>query len=120
MLQESAPLPHTWREFLWLSIGAILSFGGSFLPKLFRPRQSKAEEAKTEAEVRWGDVNATVAASSAVVSLLKEIGQATANVERLKVQKEFWEGKAAQLEVEKELIEKQLDELIRIGRPNNS
>lgn len=98
---QSSPVPHTWAEFAWLSIAAILGYLATHLPSLFRSKQSKAEEAKTLAESRRIDVQANIESGQMWMDLLKLSAQATLDAERLRREKEFWQGKAERLEEKK-------------------
>lgn len=110
-MQTTPIIPHTLREWVYISVTAFLAFLASFLPKLFRPRQSHAEEVKTSTE-------AAVIASDQVLKLLKEIAYATENIERLRSQRDFWQGRAATEKARADLAEHELDKRIRIGGGN--
>lgn len=114
-MQNASTIPHTWREFIWLSIAALLASGGTYLTTWFRRGQSKAETRKTEAEARSIDLSTTLHAGDMLLELMKQAAIAAASVENLRTQKEFWEQRARALEAEKALLEKQLDGQIRIG-----
>lgn len=118
-MQNAPSIPHTWREFIWLSIVAILASGGTYLTTWFRRGQSKAETQKIEAEARSIDLNTTLHAGDMLLELMKQAATASANVENLRTQKEFWEQRAKGLEAEKAILERQLDDQIRIGKDPN-
>lgn len=117
-MQEVNPLPHSLRDLAYIAVTAFLTLAATLLPKLLRPRQSKAEEAKVKAEARLIDLNAAIVSSDQMIKLVEKIAAATANVERLKAQKEFWQGRAEAESARADLAEAQLDRSIRIGGGN--
>ena len=109
MDETTAPIPHSWREFIWLSLGLILASGGSYLAAWFKRKQPEAETEKTRAETRSIDLNTTMHAGDMLLKLMEQVAIATANVEQLQKEKEFQRTRA-------ELLQRQLDEYIKIGK----
>lgn len=93
-MQSSPPIPHTWQEFIWLSLAAILASGGTWLFPKLRRKQSQADIHKTDAETRQIDLSAATNAGDLMLQLMKQAAQAMADVERLRAQKEFWQARA--------------------------
>jgi len=116
-MQNATPTPHSWQEFIYLGLVAVLGYGASFIPALFRKKQSEAETDKTRAETRSIDLQTTLHAGDMMLDLIKSAAQATLDVERLRKEKEFWQARAETLIAEKKIIELELDEQIRIGKP---
>lgn len=119
MQPNAIPTPHTWQEFIWLSLAAILGYSATWLPALFRRTQTKADVEKTQAETRQIDLNTTIHAGDMMIDLMKLSAQATLDVERLRREKEFWQAKAETETLARELAERQLDDQIRIGKPSS-
>lgn len=93
-MQSSPPIPHTWQEFIWLSLAAILASGGTWLFPKLRRKQTEADIHKTDAEARQIDLSSMTQGGDFMLGLMKQAAIAMADVERLRVQKEFWQAKA--------------------------
>lgn len=115
-MESTPPIPHTLAEFAWIALAAGLGFLAKQLPSLFRKRQSIAEAAKTQAEARQIDTKANIDSGHMWMDLLKLSAQATLEAERMRREKDFQFERAEVLKIEKELIEKQLDDIIRVGK----
>lgn len=117
-MEETSLIPRSWRDAALISVVPILAFLSNLIYKLIRPKQSKAEEARTVAEARSIDVSAAVMASDTVVKLLREMATATSNIDRLRSQRDFWQDKAGGEKARADLAEYELDKRIRIGGGN--
>jgi len=115
-MQETPPIPHTWQGWAQMVVAALLGYGATYLPSLIRKKQSDAETEKTKAETRQIDLNTTIHAGDVMLGLIKEIATSTGTIETLRKERDFQFERAEALKVEKELLEKQLDEVIRIGK----
>lgn len=117
-MQDTPRIPHTWQEFVYFAIVAVIAGGGTWLATWFRKDQSKADTEKTRAETRSIDLASTMHAGDMVIDLIKLAAQAQVDVEQLRREKEFQFNRAETLKAERDLLQYQLDsERIRIGKP---
>ena len=119
MESPQVPIPHSWQEIIWLFLAAFLGYGGTYLPSLFRRRQSKAESEKTKAETRSIDLNTTLHAGDMLLKWMEKFAKASNDIDQLRKRAEFWQARAEALQAEKDLLETQLDGKIRIGKPKD-
>ena len=117
MQPDTAAIPHDWQDWLRLLVGGLLGYGATYLPSLLRRKQTAAEIERTKAETRQIDLSTTIQAGDVLLGLIDKVAVTTANVERMKLERDFWQNKAEALDAENKLIARQLDELIRIGKP---
>lgn len=116
-MQESTAIPHSWQELIRLAAAIVLTYGSTYLPALFKRKQSEADVHKTEAETRQIDLSTTLHAGDMLLKLMEQVAKATSDAERLRAKAEFWQAKAEAETLARELAERQLDERIRIGKP---
>lgn len=114
-MQQATPTPHTWQDFIWYSLVAVLAGSGTWLASRLRKKQSDAETKKTEAETRSIDLNTTIHAGDVMLGLIKEIAVSTATIETLRRERDFQFERAEKLKTECALLESQLDKKIQIG-----
>jgi hypothetical protein len=115
-MQQATPTPHSWADLIYLALAAILGYGATYLPSLLRKRQSDAETEKTKAETRQIDLNTTIHAGDVMLGLIREIATSTSTIETLRKERDFQFDRAEVLKIEKGLLEKQLDDIIRVGK----
>lgn len=99
-MQNANPIPHTLAEWASFLLVAILGYGASFLPSLFKKKQTDAEIERTKAETRRIDLDSTLSTGDMVRELIISSAQAAIDVERLRRERDFWQGKAQRLEQE--------------------
>src|SRR6476469_4015224 len=97
-MQPDTASPHSWQEFIWLTVVGLLGYGSSYLPALFRKKQTDAETARTQAETRQIDLNTTLHAGDMMLDLIKASGVAALDAERLRKEKEYWQSRAIEAE----------------------
>ena len=93
MLQESPVIPHTWTQWVWVIIASFLGYAGSALKEWISKRRSPAEERKTDAETFRIHVDTNI-------SLVQAVATAISKAERLQRERDHWELKAFDLQVE--------------------
>lgn len=118
-MQNPLTVPRSWLDLLWYLLVAIFASSGTWVVTWFRRKQSEAETEKTRAETRSIEVDTSIQTSNFMNDLAKAAAQATLDVARLRVQMEFQRARADRLEAERDLLQFQLDEHIRIGKPKN-
>lgn len=108
-------IPHDWPGLIRLIIVGLLGYGANTIPALLRRKQSAAEARKTDAEARQID-------GKLMIDMMNLTAQATVDVERHRTRAEFQQARADRLQAEKEavevernLIQLQLDKRVRIG-----
>lgn len=119
-MEDSSLTPRSWRDIGLLTVVPLLAFLSNLIYRIIRPKQSKAEEAKTAAEARLIDINATVVGTEQITKLAHLLAVADTNIERLKGQKDYWRNKAtferSRADAEQaraDLVETELDRLLR-------
>lgn len=115
-MESTPPIPHTLAEFAWIALAAGLGYLAKQLPSLFRKRQSIAEAAKTQAEARQIDAKSDIDSGHMWMDLLKLSAVATLEAERMRKEKDFQFERAEALKAERDLLQIQLDDIIRVGK----
>lgn len=122
--QFSPPL--TLREWLLLALATILTASGKAITKWIgatwrRLRPSVADE-KTKAETRQIDAETVIQTADAMVELVRQVAEEAVKAGRLRTERDFWQGRAAGLKeelemviAERDLLRIQVDQRIRIG-----
>lgn len=102
MQQGANPtIPHSLLEFIYFALVALVASGSTYLfPKLKR-RQTEADIHKTDAETRQIDLSSMSSGGDFMLGLMKQAAIAMADVERLRVQKDFWQAKVEAEEAER-------------------
>ncbi len=116
-MQNSSTIPHSWQEFVWLTVAAILGYGATHLPSIFRKKQNQADVEKTRAETRGIDAETVIHSGEFMIELMKVSAQATLDVERLRNRADFLQSRLEQVEAERDLLQIQVDRHVSIGLP---
>jgi hypothetical protein len=101
MLQESPVIPHNLGQLLWLLLASSLGWVGGWL---VRRKREPIEIAKVQAETRQINV-------STDLSLIEAATMALAKAERLQNERDHWELKAFDLQVELKDVSKENGQL---------
>lgn len=110
---DELSIPHTWKEFVWLALVAIIANRANWIATLFT---SKAEATKTTAEARDLDLEHDLKSGDAVIKLIARVVKATERAELNQVQRDHWRRKAEALQAEKNLLDQQLEKYISVEK----
>lgn len=103
MLQlESSNYPHTLAQWLYILLATFLGGGGvgAWLTAWFRRRHGPAEVRKIHAEARQIEVRSDIDLGDSVLKLIKEVSTAKIEAERLRDERNHWELKSFDLQLE--------------------
>lgn len=115
-MDESTPIPHTWREFAWLALVAIIANRANWLTSLFTRKQTKASAEKTEEEARELELANDLRSGDALVKLTVRMVKATERAERVQLERDHWRRKAEAMEAERDLLSEEIDRHISVKK----
>lgn len=107
-MDNSTSTPHTVLEYIPYIVSTFIALSGSALGYLFGRKQSVASIRKTEAETRAID-------ATTMVTLIKEAGVQAVRAERVANERDHWRQKAEVWEARALLLEREMDERIRVN-----
>lgn len=100
-MQQGTASPHSLLEFVYYALVALIASGSTYLFPKLRRKKTEADIDKVAAEARQIDLSGMTQGGDLMLGLMKQAAIAMADVERLKVQKEFWQAKAQAVEMER-------------------